>query len=390
MDLGQGEDWAGHDLTEDHRVIRETIAEWSQDRLWPNAPEWERERRIPDDVYKEAADLGLMGLSIPEEYGGAGVDTVAFGLAAGEMAKGDSSVALSILAHNTIAANNIVLAGTEDQKEEWLPKMARGDLLGAWALTEPGGGSDVLGMKTVAERDGDAYVINGRKSFITNGSRADVVIVTAVGDEGFTSFLVPSGTEGFEAERAHELVCMKASDTSMLYFDDCRVPKDNVIGEPGDAIANTFRCLDLERVIGGALLTAGAEKSLEMALDYAKEREAFGSPIAEKQAIYSKLANLWTEVEASRGLWLRAARMRDEGVRYSAAGAQAKLFASELAQRAAREAVQIHGGAGLEKETRIERAVRDSLLGTIGGGTSEIQEMVIARGLGIDVDPYKG
>lgn len=390
MDLGQNEGWAGHELSDDHRVIRDTIAEWSQDRLWPSAPEWEEQRRIPDDVYKEAADLGLMGLSIPEEHGGAGVDTVAFGLALGEVTKGDSSVGLSLLAHNTIAANNLVLSGTEDQKEEWLPRMASGEVLGAWGLTEPGGGSDVLSMRTVAEKDGDEYVLNGKKCFITNGSRADLVIVTAVGDEGFTSFLVPADTDGFEAERAHELVCMKASDTSYLYFDDCRVPEDNVLGEPGEALPPLFRCLDLERVMGGALLTAGAEKSLEMALDYAKEREAFGSAIAEKQAIYSKLANMWTEVEASRGLWLRAARLRDAGERVSAAGAQAKLFASELAQRAAREAVQIHGGAGLEKETRIERAVRDSLLGTIGGGTSEIQEMVIARGLGIDVDPYKG
>jgi alkylation response protein AidB-like acyl-CoA dehydrogenase len=376
------------ELTEEQRIIQRTVGEWAEEDLWPRGPEMEEKRWIPDEVYDEAADLGLLGLVIPEEYGGSGLDTLAACLALGEVAKGDSSVALSLLAHNSIASENVVLAGTEEQKEEYLPKLAQGEYLGAWGLTEPGAGSDALGIETRAEKDGDEWVINGTKCFITNGSRADVVMVTTRSDEGYTVFIVESDTEGFSASRDHDLVCNKASDTSYLHFDDCRVPDNQRLGEPGMAIQNTLRCLDLERVMGGAMLTAGAEKSLDLALEYTKQREAFGGPIAQKQNVYSKLARLSTRVEASEGLWMKAARKRDRGENYSKAGAQAKLFASELAQDAAQEAVQLHGGAGLERENRVERAVRDSLLGTIGGGTSAMQEVVIARGLGIDVNPY--
>ncbi len=379
------------ELSEEHRTLRRTVEAFTDEHVRPNADAWEDDERLPDELYAQAGEHGLMGLIVPPEDGGTGADTIATGLALGELARGDTAAALSIGAHNVLATNHVTRTATGEVRETWLPRMASGEALGAWGLTEPGGGSDVLGMQTTVRRDGEELVLDGEKCFITNGSRADVAIVVARDEAGgYSAVLVPTQTPGFEGSREHELVCMKASDTAVMRFDACRVPTDHLLGEPGAGIQDAFACLNLERVVMAAISTATAEQALETALEYAKQREAFGGPIAQKQAIYSKLARLKMNVEASRELWLEAARARDDDRLGSGQAAQAKLFATEMAQDAARTAVHIHGGAGLERETGLERGVRDSLLGPIGGGTSEMQEIVIARGLGIDADPYSG
>lgn len=377
-------------ITDEHRALRRTVREWADRELAPNAGTWEEQGWLPEGLYEDAGELGLMGLTVPADEGGTGTDTIGTGLALGEVARGDSAAGLSIGAHNVLATQHVARAADGELRERWLPKLASGEALGAWGLTEPGGGSDVLGMSTTVREDDGELVIDGEKCFITNGSRADVAVVVAADEAGgYSAVLVPSDTSGFEGSREHDLVCMQASDTAVLRFDDARVPTENLLGERGTGIADAFACLNLERVVMAAISTATADQMLERALEYAKEREAFGGPIAGKQAIYSRLARLKTEIEASRGLWLRAATLRERGELDGAQAAQAKLFATELAKQAAFEAVHVHGGAGLEKETGLERGVRDSLLGPIGGGTSEMQEMVIARGLGIDADPYR-
>lgn len=379
-----------HALSKEHRALRRTVEAFADQHVAPNSQAWEEAKRLPDELYAKAGEQGLMGLTVPAEDGGAGADTVGTGLALGALARGDSAAALSIGAHNVLAANHVARTAEGEIRETWLPRLASGEALGAWGLTEPGGGSDVLGMDTTVRQDGDELVLDGEKCFITNGSRADVaVVVAADAAGGYSAVLVPEATPGFEGSREHDLVCMEASDTAVLRFDGCRVPESHRLGEPGAGIHDAFACLNLERVVMAAISTATAEQALERALEYAQQREA-GSPIAEKQAIYSALARLKTEIEASRGLWLKAASLRDRGQAEGATAAQAKLFATELAKRAAQTAVHVHGGAGLERETGLERGVRDSLLGPIGGGTSEMQEILIARGLGIDADPYSG
>lgn len=372
------------DLTEAQRGLRDRARSWAEGKLAPNGRQWEEDKRLPDDLYDEAGKLGWMGLVAPEDEGGTAADTVATGLALGEIACGDSAAGLSLGAHNVLALNHVQRAAEGKLRERWLPRMAQGEALGAWGLTEPGGGSDVLGMDTTVREDEGELVLDGEKCFITNGSRADVAVVVAADDRGgYSAVLVPADTPGFEASREHDLVCMKASDTAVLRFDQARVPTSHLLGEQGSGLADAFACLNLERVVMAAISTHTAGHMLERALDHAQE-----SSTAEDPTVYRPLARLRTEVEASWGLWMRAAKARDRGQLDSGQAAEAKLFATELAQRAARKAVKLHGVDGLEREVQVERAVRDGLLGPVGGGTTEMQEIVVARGMGIDADPY--
>jgi alkylation response protein AidB-like acyl-CoA dehydrogenase len=383
-------------LTDEHRLVRRTVRRWAEEDLAPEAREREERAAIEEAVYERAADLDLMGLLVPAEHGGLGLDTIGTALAVAEMGRGDPAVSLSVGAHNILACYAVDDAGSQDQRARWLPKLASGEALGAWALTEPGGGTDVAGMTTTARRDPDAgtWVLDGEKCFVTNGSRADLVVVTAAlegpegGFRGHGAFVVEADRPGFEAASSHDVVCMAASDTASMRFEGVEVPEENLLGEPGEGLRYAMRVLDMERVTMGAVFTESARRDVDRALEYAKQREAFGDPIAQRQSVYGTLARLSTRIEAAETLWVRAALAMDGGGSASGPGARAKLMASELAQDAAATAVQVHGGAGLERENEVERSVRDNLLATVGGGTTHVQEMVVARDLGIDVDPY--
>ncbi len=374
-------------LTEEQEAVRKGAREFADRWLAPNAIAHDREKEFAPGVVREAARLGFYGLNVPQEHGGLGLDTISMSLAAAEIGRSCGSLGLSLGAHTVLPCEHIRRRGTAEQKARWLPKLASGEWLGAWGLTEPGGGSDVLAIKTTAAREGDGWVINGEKCFITNGSRADLVVVTARTPEGFGAFVVRKGTPGFEGRRSHDLACMRASDTASLRFDGCRVGAEAVLGDGKNALRDSFACLDLERVLFSAVLTEVAREALRKSVEYGRQRHAFGRPIYKFQGVYSKLANLSLAIEASDALWLKAAWKRDLGQPFTVEAARAKLAASRLAQHAALDAIQVHAGAGLEVATGLERMLRDSLLGTIGGGTSEIQEMVIARGLGLEIDP---
>ncbi|MHB8586851.1 MAG: acyl-CoA dehydrogenase family protein [Thermoplasmatota archaeon] len=379
----------GAPLGSEHAAVRRAAAEFASRHLAPAAKRVDAARELDANVLAEARKLGFYGLNVPQEFGGLGLDTVGIALVAAEMGRACGSTALSIFAHNVLCVEHIRRVGSAAQKHRFLPKLASGEWIGAWGLTEPSGGSDVLGMRTRAERTADGWVLNGEKCFITNGSKGSVVIVMARTSSspkgGVSAFIVPKGTRGFTGLRSHELACMRASDTATLRLEDCRLPAEALLGTEGRAIKEAFGCLDLERVVAGALLTALARECVDRSVAYAKERQAFGKPIAQFQSIYSKLANLDAEAEACDLLWRNAAARRDRGEDFTREAAIAKLHAARLAERAALEAIHIHGGAGLEVTSELERFLRDSLLGPIGGGTSEVQELVIARGLGIEV-----
>lgn len=374
-------------LTEEQLAVKRTVAAFVDSVVQPAAASMEEQRAFDAKVLQEAARIGLYGLNVPQEHGGLGLDTVSQGLVAGELGRASGSLALSLLAHTVLCVEHLRRRGSPQQQERYLPKLASGEWLGAWALTEPGGGSDVLAMKTTARREGDAWVLDGEKCFITNGSRGDVVVVTARTPQGVGAFVVRKGAPGFTAQRSHDLACMRASDTASLHFDGCTVGPEDALGDSGKALKDSFACLDLERVIAGAMLTSMAREMLRRSVAYAKERHAFGRPIGQFQAVYGRLARLQVAVEASEGLWLKAAWRRDRREPFTGEAAVAKVAASELALRAAHDAIQVHGGLGLELATGLERFLRDALLGTIGGGTTEMQELVIARHLGLEVEP---
>jgi alkylation response protein AidB-like acyl-CoA dehydrogenase len=374
-------------LAEEQRALQRAVGAFSDAHLVPHANRMDAERALDPQVLLEAAKLGLYGLNVPAEHGGLGLDTVSMGLAAAEMGRGCGSTALSLLAHNVLCVEHIRRRGTPAQQGRYLPRLASGAWVGAWGLTEPGGGSDVAAMRTTAQPRGEEWVLNGEKCFITNGSKADVVVVTARTPEGFGAFVVRKGQEGFAAQRSHDLACMRASDTASLHFDDCVVGAEDLLGDPAQALKDSFACLDLERVIAGAMLTSMAREMLRRSVAYSRERRAFGRPIFKFQAVYRKLARLDAAVEAAENLWLKAAWRRDRGEPFTREAAIAKLTAAELAIHAAHEAIQVHGGLGLEAGSGLDRVLRDSLLGTIGGGTTEMQELVIARHLGLEVEP---
>jgi alkylation response protein AidB-like acyl-CoA dehydrogenase len=378
------------DLTAEQREFRRTVREFAEEVIAPRAEEMDRLEELPLDIVKQMGTMGLFGLPFPEEYGGQGADFLTFCIAVEELARVDSSMAITLEAGVGLGANPIYHFGTEDQKRRWLVPMCQGEILGAFGLTEPGGGSDAGSTKTMARLEGGQWIINGSKAFITNSGTdiTGLVTITAVtGEQGarkeISSIIVPSGTPGFEVGRHYRKLGWRASDTHELSFNDCRVPEENLLGELGKGYAQFLQTLDDGRVAVAALGTGLAQGCLEESIKYAKERQAFGRAIGAFQAIQFKIADMKVAVETARLATYRAAWLRDQGRPYKADAASAKLYASEIAVTSAREAVQIHGGYGYMEEFPVARYYRDSKVLEIGEGTSEIMRWIIARDLGL-------
>jgi short/branched chain acyl-CoA dehydrogenase len=380
------------DLDQDHRLLRDTVREFAEREVAPVAEELDRTKRFPYEIVKRLGELDLMGIPFPEEYGGAGGDSLAYAIVVEELARVDSSVAITLCAHTSLGTQPIYLFGSEDQKLQWLPPLCRGERLGAFGLTEPEAGSDAGNTKTRAELDGSEWVINGAKQFITNAGTeiSGMVVITAVTGQGeganatreISNIVVPNGTPGYEPGAPYRKMGWNASDTRPLSFTDCRVPEEYLLGPRGGGLRQFFHVLDIGRIGVAAMGVGLAQGAFDQALAYAKERRAFGSPISKFQSIQAKLANLSAEIEATRLLVHKAAFLKDASRNFTLVAAQAKLKSGRLAVHAADEAVQIHGGYGYIEEYPVCRFYRDAKILTIGEGTDEVQEMVIARALG--------
>jgi alkylation response protein AidB-like acyl-CoA dehydrogenase len=373
-------------LTPDQELLRQSVREFAERAIRPHVREWDEAQRFPSSLLQDLAALGLMGIQIPEEYGGSGLTTVEYCICLEELGRVDPSVALSVAAHNGLCAAHILMFGTESQKRDYLAPLARGEHLGAWALTEAGSGSDAASMRTTAERANGSWILRGAKTFTTHGRIADVVVVMAVtepgaGTRGISAFIVPKGTPGMIPGRKEDKLGMRASDTSEVVFDGCRVPDSQRLGEAGHGFIDTMQVLDAGRIGIAALSVGLAQGAYEAALHYARERKAFGAPISTFQAIQWKLADTATRIEGARLLTYRAAELKAAGARTTLESSMAKLYASEIAVKAADDCVQIHGGYGFVKDYPAEKYYRDVKLTTIGEGTSEIQRLVIARQL---------
>jgi alkylation response protein AidB-like acyl-CoA dehydrogenase len=374
------------ELNEEQKMIRKMVRDFAEKEISPLAQETDQSGQFPWQIIRKMGELGLMGLPFSEEYGGAGADTVSYAITMEEISRVCGSTGITLAAHISLCTFPIYHFGNEEQKRKYVPKLASGEWIGALGLTEPGAGSDAGGIKTQAVLDGDEWVINGQKCFITNGSIADVVVLTAVtdpeeGTRGISSFIVEKGTPGFRPGRDEEKMGLKGSITSELSFEDCRIPKENILGTPGEGFKQALVTLDGGRISIGALALGLAQGAFERALAYSKERQQFGQPICNFQGIQWMLADMATEIDAARLLLYRAAWLEDQGVRFTKEAAMAKLYASEMAERACFKALQIHGGYGYMREYEVERMYRDQRLCTIGEGTSEIQRLVIARQL---------
>jgi short/branched chain acyl-CoA dehydrogenase len=374
------------DLSKEHELIRSTVREFALERVAPVAEELDREHRFPYDLVSELAELGLMGMPIPEEYGGAGTDTLSYAIAIEELTRIDSSVAITVAAHTSLGTMPIFLFGTEEQKREWLPDLAGGRKLAAFGLTEPGAGSDAGAARTNAvERDSE-WVINGSKIFITNAGTdisACVTITARTGEEEISNLIVPNGTPGYEVSAPMQKLGWRASDTRELSFRDCAVPARNLLGVRGQGFQQFLEILDGGRISVAAMGVGLAQGAYDLAYSYAQEREQFGKPIASFQAVQFKLADMATEIEAGRGLVYKAAWVKDQGRPFAKEAAMAKLYTGELSHRVANWALQIHGGYGYMDEYAISRLYRDQKILEIGEGTNEVQRMVIARHLGL-------
>lgn len=374
------------ELSADQRLLKKTVRDFAERELKPNARAWDEAQQFPRDIFNKLGELGLLAVVFPEEYGGSGMSTVDYTIVIEELARVDAGVALSTAAHNSLSSGHIFLAGSEEQRKKYLPKLATGEFVGAWGLTENSAGSDAGGTKTTAVKDGDSWVLNGSKTFITNGSFAEVAVIMAVtdktkGNKGISAFLVEKGTRGFRPGKKEDKLGVRSSDTSELILEDCRIPGSNLLGEPGKGFIDTLKILDRGRIGIAAFSIGIAQGAFEAALSYAKGRKQFNQAIAEFQGVQFKLSEMAMKIEAARLLMLRAAALRDAGREHKTESAMAKLFASEMSVEVALEAIQIHGGYGFVKDYPVERALRDSKLGTIGEGTSEIQKLVIARSL---------
>jgi alkylation response protein AidB-like acyl-CoA dehydrogenase len=373
-------------LNEEHQMIRDALRAFSQERLAPNAARWDREHHFPKEELKELAQLGAFGVAVPEQYGGAGLDYVALALVLEEIAAGDGGTSTIISVNNCPVCSIAMTYANEAQKEQWLRPLAQGELLGAFALTEPHTGSDAAALRTTATRDGDGYVINGTKQFITSGKNGDVAIVMAVtdkaaGKKGISAFWVPTDTPGYIVAGIEHKMGQHSSDTAQIVFDNCRVPAENVIGEEGQGYKIALSGLEGGR-IGIASQSVGmARAAFEAALAYSKERESFGAPIFEHQAVQFRLAEMAMQIEAARQLILHAASMKDAGLPCLKEAAMAKLFASEMAERVVSSAMQVFGGYGYVADFPVERIYRDVRVCQIYEGTSDIQKILIARGL---------
>jgi alkylation response protein AidB-like acyl-CoA dehydrogenase len=374
-------------LTEEQEALRREIRAFAAKEIAPHVSEWDEKSEFPAEVVKKMAAMGLMGIIFPEELGGAGMGYVEYVTAIEELSRVDGSVGIIVASHNSLCTNHIMLAGSDAQRQRWIPKLASGQWLGAWGLTEPGSGSDAGGMRTTAVRQGDQWVLNGSKTFITNGSYADCALVLALTDRekgtrgGISGFLVERGTSGFRSGRKENKLGLRASDTAELIFEDCAVPAENLVGVEGSGFKDAMRVLDGGRISIAALSLGIARGALDAAMKYATERRQFGKAISEFQAIQFKLATMATELDAAWLLTMRAAQMKDKGLNVTLESSMAKLYSSEVACRICDEGVQIHGGYGFIKDYPAEKFYRDVKLCTIGEGTSEIQRMVITREL---------
>jgi len=372
------------ELTEEQRMIRDTVREFAQAEVAPRARDVDETGRFPSENFERMATLGLMGLPIPEQYGGAGADTLSYALAVEEISAACGSTGLTYAAHVSLVCSPLYYFGTEAQKQKYLVPLAQGAHFGAFGLTEPQSGSDAAGLRTTAVRKGNEWVINGQKMWITSGAIADTLIIAAVTDpergaHGVSNVIVEKGTPGFAAGKNEPKMGLKGSITSQLFFENCRVPAENVLGDPAEGFVQFMKTLDGGRISIGAMALGLGRAALEAAIAYAKERHAFGQSIANFQAIQWMIADSSTELEAARLLLYQAAALKDAGKRYTKEAAMAKLFASEAAERACFRAIQIHGGYGYSREYPVERYYRDNRLTEIGEGTSEIQRLVIAR-----------
>ncbi|WAC10059.1 acyl-CoA dehydrogenase family protein [Dyadobacter pollutisoli] len=382
-------DIAKSDLTQSQReetchLIKETVRDFAAHYIRPNIREWDEKQHFPKEVFHKLGDLGLMGMLVQERFGGSGLGYKEYVTAIIELSKVDPSVGLSMAAHNSLCTNHICMFGNEDQKQTYLPGLASGQMVGAWGLTEPNTGSDAGNMRTVAVRDGDDWVINGSKNFITNGKSGDVtVLITRTGEpgdkHGATAFIIEQGTPGYTSGRKEDKLGMRASETVELLFQDCRIPDRQRLGEVGDGFIQSLKVLDGGRISIAALGVGTALGAYEAALTYSKERKQFGKAICDFQAIAFKLADMYTDVQASTLLTFHAAALKDAGEKVTLASSVAKYHSSETAVRVANEAVQIFGGYGFVKDYPVEKFYRDSKLCTIGEGTSEIQKVVISK-----------
>jgi alkylation response protein AidB-like acyl-CoA dehydrogenase len=373
-------------LTEEQALLRQSVREFAEAELRPHVMEWDEAQGFPRALLTKCAELGLMGIQFPEAYGGAGMSSVDYCICIEEIARVDPSVCLSVAAHNGLGAAHIYLFGSEEQRRRYLVPLAKGEQLAAWGLTEASSGSDAAAMRTLATRDGDDWVLNGSKQFITHGATGDVLVAMAVtnrakGNRGISAFIIERGTPGFRAGKKESKLGMRASETSEVVFDNCRVPHAQMLGAEGQGFINALQVLDAGRIGIAALSVGLAEGAFEAARQYALTRKQFGQPIATFQSIRAKLVDTATRIEAARLLTYRAAAMKDAGARTTLEAAMAKLYSSEIAVRAAEDGVQIHGGYGFVKDYPAEKYFRDVKLTTIGEGTSEIQRLVIARHL---------
>jgi alkylation response protein AidB-like acyl-CoA dehydrogenase len=374
-------------FTDEQQHLRRSVRQFAEGEIAPHVMEWDEASHFPAEIMPKLAEMGLLGVIFPENYGGAGLGYIEYAIAIEELARIDGSVGLIVAAHNSLCSNHIFQFGTEAQKQKYLTPLAQGKKLGAWSLTEPEAGSDAGGTRTTAVRDGKYWVLNGAKTFTTNGHYADVCVAMAVTDKtkdshGISAFILEKGMPGFRPGKKENKLGMRASDTSEVIFSDCRVPHENMLGPEGEGFTGSLKILDGGRISIAALALGMAQGALDSATKYAKQRKQFGRPISEFQAIQFKLADMATEVEAARLLVYQAAWLANrKDVRYTRESSMAKLFASEVAVRVANECVQIHGGYGFIKDYPAEKYYRDVKLCTIGEGTSEIQRLVIARQL---------
>jgi len=374
-------------FSDEQKHLRKSVREFAEGEIAPHVLEWDESSHFPTELLPKLAEMGLMGVIFPDQYGGAGLGYIEYATVIEELARVDGSVGLFVAAHNSLCSNHIYKFGTEQQKQKYLVPLAQGKKLGAWSLTEPEAGSDAGGTRTTAVRQGDDWVLNGSKTFTTNGSYADICVAMAVTDKskeshGISAFILEKGTPGFRPGKKENKLGMRASDTSEVVFNDCRIPNCQLLGPLGEGFISSLKILDGGRISIAALGLGMAQGALEAATNYAKQRKQFGKSIAEFQAIQFKLADMATQVEAARLLVYQAAWLADQkNVRYTRESSIAKLFASEVAVRVANECVQIHGGYGFIKDYPAEKFYRDVKLCTIGEGTSEIQRLVIARQL---------
>jgi len=372
------------ELNENQAMIAKMIQDFGAKEITPFRKEWDDKQIFPIALFKKLGELGLMGVLVPTEYGGSGFGYFEYVTAIAELSKLDPSVGLSMAAHNSLCTNHILMFGNEEQKQKYIPKLATCELLGAWGLTEPNTGSDAGNMRTVAVKDGDHYILNGAKNFITHGVSGDVAVVISrtgeVGDShGMTAFVIEKGTPGFKGGRKEDKLGMRASETAEMIFEDCRVHESQILGEVGDGFIQSMKVLDGGRISIAALSLGIAEGALEASIQYSKERHQFNKPINSFQGISFKLADMATQVEAAKLLIYKACALKNKGQKVTLEGAQAKYYTSEVAVSVSNEAVQIFGGYGFTKDYPVEKYYRDSKLCTIGEGTSEIQKIVIAR-----------